>query len=102
MRREIDILVKAVAKRCAVVEKASQTYWTPEQLAEANNAGRFQEISDLLPPDRHLEAAGPFPACFPPGDRQRTYHPVGQTRHFLIFAALEPEVQPDPVRRKQP
>jgi hypothetical protein len=93
MRREIDILVKAVAKNCALVEKASRAVWTPEQLKEAEDAGCFREHSDLLPPDRHMEAVGPLP-----GEGLTPYRPVGQTRHFVILVALEP----DPAAGPQP
>jgi hypothetical protein len=86
MRREIDILVKAVAKKCALVEKASYALWTAEQLAEAASAGRFQEVSDLFPPDRQKETPSPLSS-----DGPGAYRLVGQTRHFLILVAREPE-----------
>jgi hypothetical protein len=93
MRKEIDILIKAAAKRCPVVEKDSNLLWTADDLAEARATGRFQEESDLFPPDRQVAVSGVYPGCCqqlgaPPG--ARAYRPVGQTRHFIIFAAADP------------
>jgi hypothetical protein len=51
MRREIDILVEAARKECAVVEKASNVWWTHEELLEARQAGLYQGQDHLLPPD---------------------------------------------------
>jgi hypothetical protein len=96
MRREIDILVKAAGKRCVVVEKASHESWTPEQLTEAQDAGMFQEETDLFPPDRHLEVSGPYPGCCHQASSSPAYRPVGQTRHFIIFAAPEADAAPGP------
>ena len=96
MRREIDILVRAAAKKCAIVEKASDALWTPQQLAQAENAGRFQEESDLFPPDRQKEGPGPLPSGGP-----GVYRPVGQTRHFLILVALEPDPAATPHQRSE-
>ena len=42
MRKEIDIVVKAVGKSCVVVEKASHVSWTLEELVEAQMDERFQ------------------------------------------------------------
>ena len=61
MRKEIDILVRAAGKRCAVVDKASHEFWTSEMLCEAREAGLFQDETDLFPPDRQTELAGPLP-----------------------------------------
>jgi hypothetical protein len=87
---EIDILLKAAGKSCAVVEKASHVLWTFEELVEAREAGRFQGEDQILAPDRHLEVSGPFPGCLQQtGAARASYRPVGQTEHFVIFAASE-------------
>jgi hypothetical protein len=91
MRKEIDILVRAAGKRCAVVDKASHEFWTPAMLSEAQHAGLFQDETDLFPPDRQTEVAGPLPGGDPLGPGQLRYRAVGQTRHFLIFAAADGE-----------
>jgi hypothetical protein len=91
MRKEIDILVKAAGKRCWVVDKFTQECWTPEMLFEAQGTGRFQEETDLFPPDCHAEVTGPFPGCCQQGSGSLNYHAVGQTRHFIIFAATDAE-----------
>jgi hypothetical protein len=94
MRPEIDILARAAAKECVIVEKVSRAPWTPQQLAQAQKDGRFQEPSDLFPPDRDMEADGPLL-----GGGPGIYRAVGQTRHFLILVALEP-IQPPGVSRQ--
>lgn len=75
MRKEIDILVKAARKNCAVVEKDSCLLWTPEELAAAQDAGCVQAPTHFLPPDQQAAPLG-----------GRNYRLVGQTRHFIIFA----------------
>jgi hypothetical protein len=88
MRKEIDILVKAAGKSCAVVEKASHVLWTYEELVEAREAGRFQGEDRILAPDGFLEVNGPFPGCLQQsGAPLASYRPIGQTEHFVIFTA---------------
>jgi hypothetical protein len=93
MRKEIDILIKAAAKRCPVVEKDSNLLWTATELAEARDAGRFQEETDFFPPDRRVAVSGVYPGCcqqMGASSGVQAYRPVGQTRHFIIFAAADP------------
>jgi hypothetical protein len=88
MRREIDILVKAANKNCAVVEKASNLLWTRDELLQAADEGRFLEPGDLTAPEAASPVSGPFPCCGTgTGDAASAYYAIGQTRHFVIFAA---------------
>jgi hypothetical protein len=90
MRKEIDILVKAAGKSCAVVEKASHVLWTFEELVRAREAGQFQGEDRILAPDGLLEVNGPFPGCLQQtGAAAAGYRPVGQTEHFVIFTTSE-------------
>lgn len=91
MRKEIDILMKAAGKDCAVVEKASNVLWTKEELQEARQDGRFQQEDCMLPPDGQIDVSGVFPGCLQQGAATRfaRYHPVGQTEHFVIFTCSE-------------
>jgi hypothetical protein len=50
MRKEIDIVVEAARKQCAVVEKASHLLWAYEELLEASASGLYQGQDRLLPP----------------------------------------------------
>jgi hypothetical protein len=84
MRLEIDILLRAAAKECGIVEKASFTPWSAAELAQAHSAGHYREQSDLVAPERRLEGAHALL-----GGKPKTYRVVGQTRHFLILAARE-------------
>jgi hypothetical protein len=89
-RKEIDILVEAARKQCAVVEKASHVLWTPEELAEARAAGLYQAESRLLSPDRQAAISGPYPGCCQQAGGlvgTASYRAVGQTEHFLIFVS---------------
>ncbi|HYT89361.1 MAG TPA: hypothetical protein VEL76_11700 [Gemmataceae bacterium] len=89
MRREIDILVGAARKECAVVEKASNALWTHEELLEARTSGLYQGPDRLLPPDSSSGVTSPFPGC----SQQRAlaglrgFYAVGQTEHFVIFSS---------------
>jgi hypothetical protein len=88
MRREIDILVEAARKDCAVVDKASNVLWTHQELLEARASGLYQDPSHLLPPDDSAGVTSPFPGCYQQAGataRVRDYHQVGQTEHFVIF-----------------
>jgi hypothetical protein len=93
MRREIDILVEAARKECAVVEKASNVLWTHEDLLEARTSGLYQGQDRLLPPDGRSGVTSPFPGCCQIGAAMaglRSFHAVGQTEHFVIFASPRP------------
>jgi hypothetical protein len=89
VRKEIDILVEAARKSCAVVEKTSHVLWTHADLLEARACGRYQESGQLLPPDRHMELSSPYPGCIQMAglmEGTNAYRAVGQTQHFVIFA----------------
>jgi hypothetical protein len=89
-RTEIDILVEAARKRCAVVEKDSHLLWTHEDVVEARAAGRYGETGHLLPPDGETNVSGLYPGCLQFGGalaEMNRYRAVGQTEHFVIFAA---------------
>jgi len=88
-RKEIDILVEAARKSCAVIEKNSNLLWTFEELVEAQECGWYQAEGQLLPPDKQMAVSGPYPGCAQmrgaTGEAE-TYRPVGQTEHFVVFA----------------
>src|SRR5437868_12433197 len=99
MRREIDILVEAARKQCAVVEKTSNLLWTHAELAEARAAGLYQGESSLRSPDGRMAVSGPFPGCCqqaaaPP--LTSGYRAVGQPEHFVIFVAPDAGNAPAP------
>jgi hypothetical protein len=89
MKREIDILLKAADKQCAVVDKLSHVLWTPDELRRAADAGCYADTDSLGPPAEPCAISGPYPGCLQqyaaPADVTR-YRLVGQTEHFLIFA----------------
>jgi hypothetical protein len=90
-RKEIDILVEAARKSCAVVEKASNMIWSQAELLEARAAGQYQDPDQLLPPDGHMDVSAPYPGCLQMGGTLSVadpYRAVAQTEHFVIFAAL--------------
>jgi hypothetical protein len=93
MHKEVDILMRAAGKSCAVVEKESHMIWTLEDLREAHALGRFQAEDRILPPDGQLEISGPYPGCLQLGADgvSARYRPVGQTEHFVIFAPSQIE-----------
>jgi hypothetical protein len=89
MAREIDILLKAARKRCAVLDKASHVLWDCEELARAREAGCYPDDDWLAPPTKQVEVSGPFPGClqqYAAAADFSSYSLVGQTEHFLIFA----------------
>jgi hypothetical protein len=88
IRREIDILVEAARKGCAVVEKATHLLWTGEELREAAVSGLYQDPGRLLPPDSSSGVTSPFPGCCQRGGATaegESFRAVGQTEHFVIF-----------------
>ncbi len=94
IRKEIDILVEAARKQCAVVEKASHIAWTCEELREAGASGLYQGPGRLLPPDVSCGVTGPYPGCCQQGGATpgvRDFYAVGQTEHFVIFASAPAE-----------
>jgi hypothetical protein len=115
MAREIDILLQAASKGCAVVEKVSHVLWTREEFLQAREADCFPDEDRLAPPTDGVDISGPFPGCLQqfaaPADLT-LYRLVGQTEHFLIFVPPGPEIAgpgrdarapaqsvPSPVRR---
>lgn len=89
MRREIDILVEAARKDCAVIDKASNVLWTYQDLLEARASGLYQDPGRLLPPDDSAGVTSPFPGCCQQSGaaaRVGSYHQVGQTEHLVIFS----------------
>jgi hypothetical protein len=94
MAREIDILLQAASKGCAVVEKDSHILWSREEFLHARDAGCYADHDCLAPPTEGAAISGPFPGCLQqlaaPADLTR-YRLVGQTEHFLIFVPPVPE-----------
>ncbi len=94
-RKEIDILIEAARKGCAVVEKVSNVLWSHEDLLKARAAGQYQHAGQLMPPDGHIDVSAPFPGCLQMAGsltRAEAYRAVAQTEHFVIFAAPAPAI----------
>jgi len=92
IRKEIDILIEAARKLCAVVEKSSHMAWTHEELVEARECGWYQKPGQLLPPDGQMAVSAPYPGCLQMGGgmtEENGYRAVGQTEHFVIFATSD-------------
>jgi hypothetical protein len=89
MSREIDIVLKAAGKGCAVVEKRSHVLWGLADLRDAADAGDYARPDALGAPTPHADVSAPFPGCLQQhgatADWAR-YRLVGQTAHFLVFA----------------
>jgi hypothetical protein len=89
MRKEIDILLEAARKECAVVEKASNILWSCEELQQADADGLYQGQGSLAAPDGFSGVTSPYPGCCNQGGATAGTggcHAVGQTEHFVIFA----------------
>jgi hypothetical protein len=92
MPKEIEILVKAKAKGCLVVEKKSHLLLEGEELLAAQRDGLYQQESHLLPPEGQIALSAPFPGCMHLGGaaaKNHQYGSVGQTEHFVIFFPRE-------------
>ena len=88
MTTEIDILVHAADKGCAIVEKESHQLWDSAELTEAAKLGGFAQEDSLEAPTEQVEISAPYPGCMQQSARPaqtEDYRLVGQTRHFLIF-----------------
>ena len=92
MRKEIDILIQAADRSCAVVEKDTNLLWTRENPIEGRETGRYKGEGQLLPPDGQIEVSGPFPGCLQQGGGSTSYRPIGQTAQFVSFAPERGEV----------
>jgi hypothetical protein len=87
--KEIDILLRAADKSCAVVDKSSHVILTSEDLREASEAGCYFGEDVLGPPGEQCAISAPFPGCMQQlaaGVDVSQYRLIGQTQHFLIFA----------------
>jgi hypothetical protein len=89
MVKEIDILLRAADKDCAVVDKTSHVLWTRAELEEASRVGCYPDEDRLAPPGESVRISGPYPGCpqqsGAPAESGK-YRLVSQTEHFLIFA----------------
>ena len=103
MRKEIDILLRAVKRNCAVVAKNSNLLWSLEELEAARDSGQYQSEDSLLSPDSHAEVSGVYPGCMHGGPvlSSLSYRAVGQTGHFIIFAPDPPQEMMDDQRERQ-
>jgi hypothetical protein len=89
MVKEIEIVLRAVGKGCAAVEKETHCTWEWDELSTADKQGRFAAEDSLAPPTDVIDINGPFPACVQGCAASASageYRLVGQTSHFLIFA----------------
>lgn len=88
MAREIDILMAAVRKGCAVVEKDTNVLWTAEDLTGGEMTDQLLAEDRLLAPDLVPQVTSVFPGCgqgFSQPSDLTSYRPVGQTAHFVIL-----------------
>ena len=98
MTKEIEILLKADAKGCLVVDKDSHICLERDDLLAAKRKGLYQEQAVLLAPERQSDWSGPFPGCMQLSGASAKYlrcRMVGQTKHFVMFYPAE---GPDPLR----
>jgi hypothetical protein len=89
MAREIDILVRAAGKECAIVDKESHVLWSQDELLQAQQIGCFRDEDSLAPPSEKTAVTSPYPGCVQQQSRTARfdgYRLVGQTEHFLVFA----------------
>ena len=94
MWREIDILRKALAKDCAVVDKSTNILWSEEEVEQAAESSALDQEDSLLPPEGQIDVSGLYPGCMQQHGYMRQspgYAPVGQTRHFVIFRTADEE-----------
>jgi hypothetical protein len=95
MSKEIEILLKANAKGCLIVEKDSHVLLERDELLAAQQNGDYQEECVLLAPEKQIALSGPFPGCMQIGGaRTKTleYRLVAQTKHFVIFYSADEPV----------
>ncbi len=88
MRKEIDILRKALDSDCALVEKVTNSVWSEEEIERASTSNRFQQEDALLAPDNLVAVSSLFPGCpqqFGANPSVFHYAPVGQTANNVIF-----------------
>jgi hypothetical protein len=94
---EIDILLKANAKGCLIVDKSSNVVLEGEELHAAHRDGLYRERDDLLPLNRPLEVSGPYPGCMQLAGfsaENHAYRLIGQTEHFVLFYPTTDEEVP--------
>jgi hypothetical protein len=91
MGKEIDILLRAASRNCAVVEKDSNLLWSTQELEAAGDSGQYSAEDSLLPPDAQFAVTSPYPGCMQQGSALSSlkYRVVGQTEHFVIFATSD-------------
>jgi len=97
MSKEIEILLKANAKGCLIVEKDSHVLLERDELLVAQQNGDYQEECALLAPEKQIELSGPFPGRMQIGGasaKNMGYRLVAQTKHFVIFYSAD---EPDPL-----
>src|SRR4051794_3021063 len=96
MRKEIDILQRALSKGFLVVNKESHVLLDDENWLSAQQSPLYQKECDLLAPEKQAELSGPFPGCMQLGGATRgsDYRMLGQTAHFAIFYPAEGEGPP--------
>ncbi len=88
MAKEIDLLLAAESRGCLVVEKASNVVWERDALLDARADALFEGDARVGPLTEAAVVSGPFPGCLQMGAApERGYQPLGETEHFVIFAA---------------
>jgi hypothetical protein len=93
MASELEVLLQAIDENCLVVEKDSNVLWDRADFLASDRPGLFSAEESISFPDEGTTAVTSiFPGCMSqfgaPGDYSR-YVPVGQTKHFLLFAKRE-------------
>jgi hypothetical protein len=93
MASELDVLLEAIGENCLVVDKDSNVLWNRDDLLACHEPGLLSADGRITLPDEGATAVTSiFPGCMSqvgaPEDYSR-YVPVGQTKHFLVFAKRE-------------
>jgi hypothetical protein len=103
MGKEIDILLRAARRNCAVVERDTHLLWTLDELTAAGESGQYHGDDQLLPVDGSEEVTSPYPGCMQPGSglASRLFRSVGRTAHFVLFAPIRDE-EATPEKRHWP
>jgi len=90
---ELDVLLQAIGENCLVVDKDSNVLWNRDELLASHESSLFSaEASISLLEEGTTAVTSIFPGCMSqvgaPEDYSR-YVPIGQTKHFLLFAKRE-------------
>lgn len=82
MPTEREILERAAASRCLVIDKETHAPWVVEEMGDD---GSLDHDDVLAPPSTDVDFPTPFPGCHSRLGGAADFEWIGQTRHYLIF-----------------